>query len=96
MTARKITIRGTTIDGRRFRPSDWADRLYHATATYGPDRRATFPPFIRLVIKEGIKCIEVDSQMEDRNPMLFDFLIGFGRDNQLAVTDEEGHPYGEL
>jgi hypothetical protein len=95
VTARKIVLRGVTREGKRFRPSDWAERLYHATATYGTDRRAVFPPFIRLVIKDELKCIEVDRRMEEQNPMLFDFLIGFGRDNHLAMTDGEGNPYVE-
>lgn len=95
MSTGKIIIRGVTRDGKRFRPSDWAERLYHATATYGADRRAIFPPFIRLVIKDEMKCIEVDCRMEEQNPMLLDFLIGFGRDNHLVMTDGEGSPYFE-
>lgn len=87
-----IIIRGITRDGKKFRPSDWAERLYHATAAYGPDRRAVFPPFIRLIVRDELKCIEVDTRMEDSDPMLYDFLVGFGKENNLEITGDTGDP----
>jgi hypothetical protein len=92
MSHSTIVILGITANGTKFRPSDWAERLYHAAATYGPDRRAVFPPFMKLVMREGAKCIEVDRRMEDSNALLFDFLIGFARDNDLCLVDEDGSP----
>lgn len=92
MSERTIVILGVTRSGGKFRPSDWAERLYHAAATYGPDRRAVFPPFMKLVMRDGQKCIEVDTRMEDSNALLYDFLIGFARDNELTLVDQDSMP----
>lgn len=92
MSAKKIIIQGVTREGRKFRPSDWAERLYHATASYGPDRRPKFPPYVKMLMREGLKCIEVDRRMEDSNPLLYDFLVGFARQHDLAMVDPGGAP----
>jgi hypothetical protein len=96
MSHSTIVILGITANGDKFRPSDWAERLYHAAATYGPDRRAVFPPFMKLVMREGAKCIEIDRRMEDSNALLFDFLIGFARDNGLTLLDQDREPLSTL
>lgn len=96
MAGQQIVIRGITLDGKKFRPSDWAERLYHAVATYGPDGRPKFPPFLKIQMDEGMKCIVIDLRMQDSDPLLFDFLVGFGQDNELTIQDEEGNPVTDL
>ncbi len=92
MAVQQIIIRGVTQDGKKFRPSDWAERLYTAVASYGPDRRPVFPPHVHLTMKDGMKCIAIDTRMQDQNPMLYDFLLGFARDNNLTLTDGSDNP----
>jgi hypothetical protein len=92
----QIIIRGVTLQGGKFRPSDWAERLYSAVATYGPDKRAIFPPHVHVTMKDGMKCIAIDTKMQDANPMLFDFLIGFATDNELTLTDGDDNPLTEV
>ena len=35
MIYEKILIMGHTKEGKKFRPSDWAERLYYTVAEYG-------------------------------------------------------------
>ena len=87
---KKIYIRGMTADGRKFRPSNWAERLYYAVATYGPNRTVTFNPLVTLKVEpDRVNCVVVDIKLQDEEPMLFDFLIGFARDNNLVMQDQE-------
>lgn len=86
MTAtEKVIIKGITKDGGKFRPSDWAERLCGAVASYGPGRRIIFHPQVKLASLEGIKCVLIDAQLEEDDIMLFEFLLEFAEDNQLQV-----------
>jgi hypothetical protein len=81
----KILIKGLTQDGKKFRPSDWAERLTSAVATYGRGRRVIFHPKVRMVTIDGISCVVVDSELEQSDPMLFGFLMNFGQANNLQI-----------
>lgn len=86
MTAsEKVIIKGITQDGGKFRPSDWAERLCGAVASYGPGRRIIFHPQVRLASLEGTKCVVIDAQLEENDNMLYEFLLDFAKDNQLQV-----------
>ena len=95
MAIKEIIIRGVTADGRKFRPSDWSERLYYAVASYGPNRQVTFNPLVKIKVKGDLKCVVVDARLQDEDPMIFDFLIGFARDNDLVLVDQDEHPVSE-
>ena len=84
----KIIIIGTTVDGRKFRPSDWAQRLATAVGTPGADRRVRFHPKVKIAAIEGINCVVVDRSLEEEEPMLFAFLVDFANSNQLKVEED--------
>ena len=91
-----IVIRGITAAGKPFRPSDWAERLYYAVASYGPNRSVTFNPRVTLRVEQGVKCVAVDTRLRDEDGMLFDFLMGFARDNELTLLDHNGQPLTDI
>ena len=88
----KVIIRGLTEDGNKFRPSDWAERLCGAVASYGPGRRIIFHPNVRLASLDGIRCVVIDSVLEDDDEMLFEFLMDFARDNKLQIERTDHFP----
>lgn len=92
MAIKKILIRGVTKQGNKFRPSDWAERLYYALATYSPNGRLVFNPMVNLKQGEKFKCFVIDPALQDKDPMTYDFLIDFAKSNELEVTDEEYNP----
>jgi hypothetical protein len=82
-----------TEQGKRFRPSDWAERLATAVAHCGVDRRVRFHPHVRLANIDGEKCVIVDVALEDKEPLLFEFLMRFAMSNELKTESKENHRY---
>jgi len=81
----KVILYGLTQDGRKFRPSDWAERLCGAVASYDKNRRITFHPCVSLASINGIKCVVVEASLEQDDEMLFEFLIEFATENKLKI-----------
>lgn len=83
-----IVIHGITRKGSKFRPSDWAERLCGAMASYGPGRRIRRSPYVRVEVIEGKKCLVVDRGLRNQDPRGFDFLMHFARDNELVTEPD--------
>ncbi|MEZ5444467.1 MAG: DUF3579 domain-containing protein [Gammaproteobacteria bacterium] len=92
MNARVIVIHGKTADGRTFRPSDWTERLYYAVASYGPHGQVTFNPFVTIKMTEDSRCVVIDTRLREQDPIVFSFVTGFARDNQLQMFDQDDRP----
>lgn len=88
---REIFIMGITREGKTFRPSDWADRLAGLMTQFRhPDCPAREPhlgysPFCLPTTLGGVRCVVVSETLREIEPMAFDFLMGFARDNNLQV-----------
>ena len=83
----EIIIRGVTTAGRTFRPSDWSDRLSGVLSTFGADHRMSYSPYVRPVTIEGVRCVVVDKKLQEIEPMAYNFLLSFARDNDLQIVD---------
>ncbi|MEO7057387.1 MAG: DUF3579 domain-containing protein [Caldimonas sp.] len=95
---RLVFIQGLTRDGKTFRPSDWAERLAGAMSCFRPDGsaggRAAFigySPYCVPRLVGGVKGVIVDAALRDMEPMAWDFVMHFARDNDLVVIED---PYG--
>lgn len=91
---RQVFIQGITKDGRTFRPSDWPERLAGAMACFRPEGVATGPdafigysPLCVPTIVGGVKCVVVSEALRAVEPMAWDFVMNFARDNELQVAD---------
>jgi hypothetical protein len=90
---REFFIHGITAGGRPFRPSDWAERLCGVMACYRPggsgarDAHLGYSPYVRPMLVGGVKCVVVDERLRDLEPMAFDFVMNFARDNELPVYE---------
>ena len=80
-------IRGTTTQGARFRPSDWADRLAGAFATIDPNNRTNYSPYVQPRALDGISCIIVDKKLKDTDPNAYRFLQTFATSNELLTEN---------
>lgn len=92
--ARQFFIHGVTVHGKTFRPSDWAERLCGVMAPYRPgtvaggrDSFIGYSPYVRPMSVGGVKCVVVDERLKEVEPMAFDFVMGFARDNELPVYE---------
>jgi hypothetical protein len=83
----EFVIVGTTLDGKPFRPSDWAERLCGVMSAFGGDNRMTYSPFVHPITANGVRCVVVDVRLETIEPMAYRFLLGFAKDNELLVRN---------
>ena len=86
----EFVIRGVTLDGKPFRPSDWAERLCGVLSAFGGDHRMQYSPFVHPISANGVRCVVVDVRLEELEPMAYRFLVSFARDNELQVRDGLG------
>jgi hypothetical protein len=85
-------IQGVTTAGKRFRPSDWSERLCGVMSAFGPgargpNARLCYSLYVRPVMLGDIKCVVVDARLRDLEPMAFSFVMSFAKDNGLLVTE---------
>jgi hypothetical protein len=84
--AKSFVIHGVTLQGKRFRPSDWAERLCGVMSAFGAERRRmSYSPYVQPGSQDGEKCVFVDGRIHDIEPMAYAFLVSFARDNELRV-----------
>ena len=91
---RQYYIQGITSDGRMFRPSDWAERLAGAMSSFRPGGSAGgigafigYSPYCEPRVIDGIKCVIVNEALRGIEPMAWDFVMNFARDNGLTVVE---------
>jgi hypothetical protein len=91
-TAKQVFIQGVTKDGRTFRPSDWAERLAGVMSSFRPGgatpgSHLSYSPWCVPNNINGIKCVVVDAELREHEPMAWDFCMNFARDNGLQVAE---------
>ena len=91
---RQYYIQGITLEGRSFRPSDWAERLAGAMSSFRPGGSAGgigafigYSPYCVPRVIDGVKCVIVNEALKGIEPMAWDFVMNFARDNELKVVE---------
>lgn len=79
----KILILGETVDGRRFRPSDWAERVAGCCAQFDASKRLQWHPLVQPVSIEGRKCLAIDISLKTSAPELWNYIREFVDKNHL-------------
>ena len=90
--ASEVFILGITRDGRTFRPSDWAERLAGVMSSFRPGgaqpgSHLNYSPWCIPTVIDGVKCVIVNRALRDHEPMAWDFVINFAKDNELKVSE---------
>jgi hypothetical protein len=94
-TARQFIIQGMTKDGRVFRPSDWAERLAGAMSSFRPAGSGKagigayigYSPYCVPTAVGDVKAVIVNEALRDIEPMAWDFVVNFARDNDLQMGE---------
>ena len=91
-TVKEVFIQGITKDGRQFRPSDWAERLAGVMSGFRPGgavpgSHLSYSPWCLPTSVGNVKCVVVHSDLRVAEPMAWDFLMNFARDNDLQVAE---------
>lgn len=92
-SAMDFIIQGVTSNGKTFRPSDWADRLcgimsrFHPDGDSGYDRHLQFSPYVLPSMLDGVRSVVVDGRLSELEPLAYDFLRSFAKDNDLRIIE---------
>jgi hypothetical protein len=99
---RQFYIQGMTLQGRTFRPSDWSERLAGAMSSFRPGgvrggigAHIGYSPLCVPRVVDGIKCVIVSEALRDIEPMAWDFVMNFARDNELRLVEIQPVPPAE-
>jgi Protein of unknown function (DUF3579) len=91
---KQFLIKGQTHSGQVFRPSDWSERLAGAMSSFRPGGSAGgigafigYSPYCVPQLVDGVKCVLVNEALKGIEPMAWDFVMNFARDNQLPVEE---------
>lgn len=92
---RKLFIQGVTNSGKKFRPSDWAERLCCSVAAYKPAGYAVnhphhcliYSPYATPVFLNGEQFAMVDERLREISTQAFQFLMDFAKDNDLPIFE---------
>jgi hypothetical protein len=89
---REFTIHGVTREGKPFRPSDWAERLAGALSSFRPTASGIgahigYSPYCVPRVVDGAKCVIVSEALRAIEPMAWDFVMSFARDNELRLHE---------
>lgn len=95
VAAREFIIHGITKDGRTFRPSDWAERLAGAMSCFRPGAAGKagigafigYSPYCVPTTVGSTKAVIVNEALRDIEPMAWDFVVNFARDNDLQMGE---------
>ena len=82
-----LVIVGRTQDGKKFRPSDWAERLCGVMSAFGTEKRMKYSPYVSPGEWAGDKCVFIDGILYDLSPIAYRFLANFAKDNDLMLVD---------
>lgn len=84
----KLIIESVVEDGRKFRPSDWIERISTVLATFGEDHRLHYSAQVRPRVVNGEKCLVVDPDLQREDPVAYQYILDFARMNRLRMREE--------
>ena len=88
----EVIILGVTISGQTFRPSDWAERLAGVMSQFRPGgatpgSHLSYSPWCVPNTLDNNKCVIVHTDLRDEDPMAWNFVMNFAKDNNLQVVE---------
>ena len=84
----RIIIEGIREDNKKFRPSDWAERISEMLASFGPDHKLHYSEFVHPSIIGGEQCLIVDRRLSGTHPDAFKFILNFAAQNKLRIQED--------
>ena len=84
-----LVIESVREDGRKFRPSDWIERISANMGTFGPDHRLHYSPNVQPKMIAGEKCLVVNQVLQQQDPDAYGYIIRFAKSNGLRCHEEQ-------
>ena len=91
-SSQEVFILGLTQEGKTFRPSDWAERLAGVMSQCRPGgarpgSHLGYSPWCIPTSMGSTKCVVVKRDLQAHEPMAWDFVMNFARDNDLQLIE---------
>ncbi len=80
-------IIGLTVAGKKFRPSDWAERLCGVLSAFGTEKKMKYSRYVAPGHYDGEKAVFVNGQLYEIEPMGYRFVLNFAEDNDLQLIE---------
>ncbi|MCX7090440.1 MAG: DUF3579 domain-containing protein [Legionellales bacterium] len=84
-----IIIEGVTTQGKEFRPSDWAERMSGALASFKNSRIQYSPLLQPSINNEGYKCVLLDPKLKESSPLIYQSILDFAKANKLKICGDK-------
>ncbi len=84
----RLVVESVTQEGRRFRPSDWIERISTTLATFGRDGRLRYSDAVQPRMINGGKCLVIKQSLQQDNPEAYRYILSFVEANNLRSYEE--------
>lgn len=82
-----LIIQGITHTNKKFRPSDWIERIATLWAQFGGDRRLRYSPALYPCVVDGVKSLVIAKELQQQDPVMYEFVMQFAQHNDLRVLE---------
>lgn len=93
---RHLIIHGKTLEGQRFRPGDWAQRLAGVLSRFRPASCAggplSYSPYAMPLVIGDVPCVSIDYRLRGLEPLAWKFACDFAASNRLETSEETEGP----
>ncbi len=96
MKAKKFLIKGITLEGKTFRPSDWIDRLCSLAADFNHNHRLVFSSHLYPVMVENKRCLLVNEELSQHFPDMYKHVMNFVALNRLTCVEADADVSNEI
>lgn len=83
----RLVIESVSEDGRRFRPSDWIERISTQAAQFGPDHKIHYSTLVQPRMVNGAKCLVIEQSLQEENPKVYEHIMSFVKANNLRMRE---------
>lgn len=78
-------ILGFTQEGKKFRPSDWAERIASLFGQFDGSRRLRYNPGVMPMLRAGAYGLFIASSLAQLEPEAFQYVMQFAENYQLQI-----------
>ncbi|MBT9568890.1 MAG: DUF3579 domain-containing protein [Thiobacillus sp.] len=88
MSDNDLVISSTMEDGKKFRPSDWIERISSTLASFQVDNRLRYSQGVQPCMIDGEPCLVVARWLEVSDRVAYDYVMDFARANRLRIQSD--------
>lgn len=83
-----LVISSTMENGKKFRPSDWIERLSSTLASFQVDHRLRYSQGVQPCVINDEHCLVVARWLETTDRQAYEFVMNFAHTNHLKIQED--------